>query len=843
MADDNELQVKITSDTTGIKSGTQEAAGAFQNATTQIQSSISSMNSNVSSAMTNLTGTFSSAFSTITSAAAMFGVSIASYLSVTALKGAIDAAISYRDSVEQLSRAMGMSAEQASVLNVALKMVGVSTETYISANMRLAMHVRTSEGALNQLGVATRGTSGNLLSQTEIFNNAISAMQQYKAGADQNQFALYAFGRNAQAVYEIMRLNNNVMTEAKEVAERYGLVLNDQAVSTMERYREKLNVMTLLFDAIKIKVGTELIPELTKMSGWFADIGPGAITVFTTVAKGLIAAVDLIGAGFKELAILIVGAVGSIVAAVSALVEAAIKVGSLDFSGALASLKGGAVDFAANWKVAFADFASTGNAAADRVSKLFSSIGGAKAEAPAAAGPGAGTKAFVAPETPSDLLAKWKDELKQREISEQAFFGLSKEEEKAFWEEKLATIKGAGKDQVKLRLEVNSEIFGVEKTGAKEALETTINNLKQQQESEKLTGTQRIAIQDQILSAIEAAGAKETSIYRSAALEREKLVEQEAVKEIKEQETILETHLKVATMAIEAKMKQVNTEYELGNISATKQLAQLRTLLTEKYNLELQTFNKIRALWDQYPVQWQQVEKKIELATAKHEADLKSAEDKASLEISKTWTQGFDAIFKSMNINWTGVLKGTENLRDEMTNIGENIANTMINAWLRMTAQQIAAETEAAVTGKEISATTSLTKIGNSAASAAAGAYDAFASIPYVGPVLGAIAAAVVFAAVMAFGASVGSAAGGWDVDKDSLGMVHAKEMVLPAPLAEGIRGIIAGQGTVGGPSQQRAPIINVTAMDGTDVKRVLSRHAPTIYNTLRLRGRPYGIR
>jgi len=825
MAADNELQVKITSDITGIKTGTQEAASVFSRATEQIQSSVSTMNSNVSSAMSNVTSTFSSAFSTIGAAAASFGSAIVAYLSVSALKGAIDAALSYRDSVEQLSRVMGITSEQASVLNVALKMVGVSAESYATANIRLAMHVKTSEGALNQLGVATRDTSGNLLSQTAIFNNAVAAMQQYKAGADQNQFALYAFGRNAQSIYEIMRLNNRVMAEAEQVAKSYGLILTSQASETMERYREKLAVITLLFDAIKMKIGTELLPELVKMSGWFASEGPKAISIFTGAAKGFIMVADGVITEVQNIVTVFV-AWGKIIGDV----------------------------FTGQWKKAVLDF-KAGAAEIDanvahlnlRMSELFAKtapekmLGGAGAGAPA--GPAAGGKSFVTPETPSDLLAKWKDELKQREISEQAFFGLSKEEEKAFWESKLATIKGAGKDQVKLRLEVNSEIFGVEKTGAKEALETTINALKQQQESEKLTGAQRIAIQDQILSAIQAAGARETSIYRSAALEREKLVEQEAVKEIKEQEKILEAHLQTATIAIEAKMKEVNTAYELGSISATKQLEQLRTLLTEKYNLELQTFNRIRALWEQYPVQWQAVEKKIELATAKHEADMKSVENKATLEMQKTWTKAFDAIASSLNINWAGVIEGTQNLRDQMTSIGENIASTMINAWARMCLEQIAYELTAATASKALTKETALSKIASSASSAAAGAYDAFASIPYVGPVLGAIAAAVVFAAVMAFGASVGSAAGGWDVDKDSLGMVHAKEMVLPAPLAEGIRGMIAGQGTVGGPSQQRAPIINVTAMDGTDVKRVLSRHAPTIYNTLRLRGRPYGIR
>ena len=259
--------------------------------------------------MNKVSGTFTSAFSTISSAAAMFGVSIASYLSVSALKGAVDAALNYRETIEQLSRAMGITSESASVLNVALKMIGVSTETYISANMRLAMHVKANESALNQLGIVTRATNGQFLSQDEIFKNAISTMSEYKAGADRNQFALYAFGRNAQSVYELMRLNNRVMTEAREVAERYGLVIDDLTSDKYERHAEKLNVMKLLFEAIKIKIGMELIPELTKMSGWFSDIGPGAINVFVTGAKALIAVVDLIGTGFKQLAILIVGAI------------------------------------------------------------------------------------------------------------------------------------------------------------------------------------------------------------------------------------------------------------------------------------------------------------------------------------------------------------------------------------------------------------------------------------------------------------------------------------------------------------------------------------------------------
>ncbi len=55
--------------------------------------------------------------------------------------------------------------------------------------------------------------------------------------------------------------------------------------------------------------------------------------------------------------------------------------------------------------------------------------------------------------------------------------------------------------------------------------------------------------------------------------------------------------------------------------------------------------------------------------------------------------------------------------------------------------------------------TTAGKKIHAFAASAAAGAYDAMASIEYVGPILGGVAAAVTYAAVLAFGALTGGAA------------------------------------------------------------------------------------
>jgi hypothetical protein len=113
-------------------------------------------------------------------------------------------------------------------------------------------------------------------------------------------------------------------------------------------------------------------------------------------------------------------------------------------------------------------------------------------------------------------------------------------------------------------------------------------------------------------------------------------------------------------------------------------------------------------------------------------------------------------------------------------------------------AQRTAAEQagQAESLAADLSAT--LKKITNAAAAAAASAYHAFADVPLVGPALGAAAAAATFVAVESFGA-LASASGGYDIgDENPLVQAHAREMILPASIAEPLRGMIAAGGAVG---------------------------------------------
>lgn len=140
---------------------------------------------------------------------------------------------------------------------------------------------------------------------------------------------------------------------------------------------------------------------------------------------------------------------------------------------------------------------------------------------------------------------------------------------------------------------------------------------------------------------------------------------------------------------------------------------------------------------------------------------------------------------------------------------------------------------EAAASSESIgmSIATGLADIAVKAAQAAAGAYAAIASIPYVGPVLAPVAAAGALAAVFAIGKGIASAEGGWgQVPYDgALTELHKDEMVLPASIASPLRQSLAsppsGAAGQGGGTMHFHFAPTVSAVDATGVDRLLQQH------------------
>lgn len=138
----------------------------------------------------------------------------------------------------------------------------------------------------------------------------------------------------------------------------------------------------------------------------------------------------------------------------------------------------------------------------------------------------------------------------------------------------------------------------------------------------------------------------------------------------------------------------------------------------------------------------------------------------------------------------------------------------MTSASIAAGAAQTATKATATGTQTAIGAAGATAELGQRAATAAAGAYSSTVVIPFIGPVSAPLAAALALAAVMGFGALISAEGGLGEVPSDQLAMVHKKEMILPAWIAEPLRQSLRGTTVPGS-----ASLIGGASIAGADAR------------------------
>ena len=194
-------------------------------------------------------------------------------------------------------------------------------------------------------------------------------------------------------------------------------------------------------------------------------------------------------------------------------------------------------------------------------------------------------------------------------------------------------------------------------------------------------------------------------------------------------------------------------------------------------------------------------------------------------------------IVKGLNGVSTGLAKTIvegKSLGQSMRQVGKEMAESFIEMELKRVMAHMMAElhitgltTLGATQRKAIEGQAAGASIRKSAGSAAGKAYDAMANIPYVGPILGAIAAAATFAGVMAFD----SFDQGGIVGHTGLIKAHENEMVLPRPISEKVQKMADG----GGPGNGKLPEIHqhnsYSSIDSKGMQEILTQHQSHIAN------------
>jgi hypothetical protein len=205
------------------------------------------------------------------------------------------------------------------------------------------------------------------------------------------------------------------------------------------------------------------------------------------------------------------------------------------------------------------------------------------------------------------------------------------------------------------------------------------------------------------------------------------------------------------------------------------------------------------------------------------EAEKKKERDKAAQEEAKQiaaslqkWQSLSRSIGQSFNGAFDSMMRGTQTFGQTFSALTLSLTQDVVKMLTTQGAQwalheamktgllssglaaRMGIQTAADTAGKVAKTASAVAQVTSDAGVGAAGAASAVAAIPFVGPSLAPAAAATTFGEIMGFmSTAVASAAGGYDIPAgiNPVTQLHAQEMVLPASIANKVRGDSGGGG------------------------------------------------
>ena len=737
--------------------------------------------------------------------------------------------------VSKLSKLMGTTMEEASVLNVALALTGQTAETFSNAALKLTNRLRENEKGLKMIGLEARDAQGHLVPMQDLMQRAATLMMSYKEGVDRDSAALYLFGESAEQAMSILKLNADVMERAKTLAAEYGLVVGKEAAADVKAFKAEQAALGLVWDAVTMKVGGALMPLLKQLAGWFASVGPPAVEIFSTALKGVIEAFEWIIADARDSWIVLqtwAQQVGNQFTTLGKVISAALK---WDFSDIPKAIDQGMASANALTARSLGEREKISQEYRDRITRLWAKPPEA---APAVTPPPTGGRRWVTPDTstkPEEKLAKgWDAELSELKLklqeaanAEKSFRQMSLQDEAAFWKEKLELTKDGTADNITVRqkiaqlgLRINQEEFAA-----------TLAKIQGEAVAYKANHDARIEILEREAALVKDRYEADSKEYAAA---QAKIVQarREAADQLARIDRIAVDARRVAQMAeldieregleLAADLQQVTRE---EYFSAQQAFEQRRFEVQRQANAERLLEALAAADLDRELIARLQAER--EALEMEHRGRMAKIQADAARDAAEPYRQAWSSIESGWTRTLSSIMQGTMSLRNAVMTIFTTLGGAIADLLAKLAVQWVMNK----ILGDTLGKAAGIANVYRAAGQAGANAVASAAAIPVYGWAMAPAAGAQAFNAAMAY-MPMASAAGGWDIPAgiNPLAQLHEREMVLDAGSADVIRRLRDG-GEAGGGRPNGD--VHIHAMDADSFRDFARTHRDTFADVI----------
>ncbi len=838
-----DASLSIGADVTGLEAGLKAAQTAVKDSVDKMQGSLKG----VGDAFKSVQGYFMA-----------FTAAIAGG---TAFKAVIGASNEWAGESGKLAKALGITTEQASVMQVALARTGISSDTLVAASQKMSVQIFKNGTAFQAMGIAVKDSAGQYRPVMTVMTEAATKLKEIKNPIEQNIAGAQLFGKAWSEVKPLMKLTTEQMEASEKRARELHLIVGPEGVALAAQYKAQMRDLGLVGKSLEVQFGQQLTPV-------FVEFG-AAVSASTPLFDGLATVMETIAVLGVNVAY-VIQSIGIEIGTIGAGIKA-IMTG--DFAGA-AKIHDDAVKEAERRRKEV-----------DATSARILNARNAKSTPSKAETPDGPTYDFSkVANAKENRIGKWTADLEEEKLTlqekaqaEGRFYEMSKTDEKAYWQAKLGLTSDSLKDQIAVRqkiaglgLQIMQEDFAAQIAGYKMGEEAAGHALQAKlayAQAETRMNAQKYG--EQSKQAQEARG-NELKIAREIADQKRAIADELANRE------------KISRlMDIDGAEQEAQFLEQLGVITKAQLLQQEQKFAADRYAIDRQALQQKLDLMaadpTSDPAAYEKAKSQLLEIDRKYSQQAGQLSKQLALEVNRpiaAMNQGMESSFAN---SIQGMLTQAMTLKQGLANIFkqtfEVFMQEMVTKPLAQTAMKILKElglnkalaamqgaiykmlgieqtTTQAATSTAVAGTKTAEAavvIPAAAGEAAAGAAQSVASIPYVGPALAAGAFATIMALVMG---GMPSAEGGWDIPSGATGIMryHENEMMLPSGPADTVRSlgglpemmdrmqaVLAQASGQGGGHVTHNHYNNVQAWDSRDVGRFFTDNYPHVAKSMKL--------
>lgn len=823
MSDDTGVKVEVGATTDKLSAGMAQAASVVKTGVTDIKAQFAGVGEAIEMALAPL-----KLFAAVLAGGAVF-------------KSAINDTVAFTGEVVNLSKKLGVTTEEATKLNLGLKLIGATSDDYVAAAMKMDRQVKKNEDGLRSMGVVTRDSNGNLLDQQTLMKNGLSTLMTYEQGVDRNMASMELFGRNADDVSKLMKLNGTVMAEAERLQKAYNIEVNGPGIAAVKDYKMSLAAMKIAFGAIEDAIGKAVLPIINKLGEWFRGEGPGVIGYFIKI-------IETLGEVFSITADIATDMVKTIVDVFQFMGKVTTEtVGGMPkefnlFQIAMQAITVVMLELRFTAAAVFGDIGVVVKIAISEVQRLsdtwlaFQRGGMSKQTVGEAWAAGAKRGADIVAEQAARILKL--DAETKAAIAKTLSGGA---DERRVSEDTPAPGGGGHK---KFNLPTSDNAAKKDRDERMKQWEADLLNQKtnymRENEMREMSIADEVAYWKKIVSSL-----KDGDTAKSAAKKKQAQAEFDQEKQDAKQRQDLLSEInafqeKFDLAAVDQQQQAADRKLAFQQITQAQYLQLEQKFENDRYQINVKALQDRLAVLDKDPthnlVERQKILDQLLLMEQKHVNDVAKIQTKQQLESAK-YVEGFaNSIQSGFKQSIAGMLNGTMTFTGAIKNMFKSIVSSFADMASGMAADWLMAM----IRNRLVQATTGVAQVMSNAAVAASAAFASTAAIPLIGPELAPAAAAAAYSGTAAF-APLASARNGFDIPAglNPLTQLHEREMVLPQAQADAVRDMANGKGGSGGGDMH----LHVHALDGKSVERVFRENGRHIASALQAQQRNFAFK